>query len=142
MGLDMTLYRKINVAGKSCCWRVTEQIAHWRKFNALHGWFVRNCNRGEYENEQLIKVTKSNLDDLLSTLKMVRMFMINNPDMKYRVLEESLRDIFPPTPGPLFGSYLIDKYYFQNIEYTILTIEKIIKENENSICEFYYGAFY
>ena len=25
---------------------ITEQIAYWRKFNALHGWFIENCGGG------------------------------------------------------------------------------------------------
>ena len=78
MGLDMYLYKKsyvqnwehtptenkhtisIKKGGKvrkdikpeRICY-ITEQIAYWRKFNALHGWFVNECASGVDECQDM-----------------------------------------------------------------------------------------
>lgn len=82
MGLDMYLYKKtyvqnwdyysqderyeitITQGGKpttikreriSC---IVEEVAYWRKFNALHSWFVDNCGNGEDDCKE-VYVTES-----------------------------------------------------------------------------------
>ena len=96
MGLDMYLYKKTYVQNwehnppeqhhqieikrggvlrkdikpNRICY-ITEQVAYWRKFNALHGWFVENCGGGVDECQQ-IHVGEDNMKELLETLKKVK----------------------------------------------------------------------
>ena len=47
MGLDMFL-SKIPVSQRieDTNYENCEEVAYWRKFNALHNWFVQNCQDG------------------------------------------------------------------------------------------------
>lgn len=52
MGLDMYLLNAEN-----------EEIGYWRKANAIHGWFVRNCADG-VDERQPIKVSREDITAL------------------------------------------------------------------------------
>lgn len=163
MGLDMYLYRKTYVQN----WEhqtpeqrhtisvklgdnaredikphriayIVEQIGYWRKFNALHGWFVENCGGGVDECQQ-IEVSEHDLRVLLETLREVKR-AIENKDSK------TIAMLLPPVGGFFFGSTElmntyktdIDDYYKEQINETIAIIEEAINEGEHE--EFYYQA--
>lgn len=153
MGLDMYLYKKTYVkkwehteddkqfhvtvtrGGKPypidpdrVCY-ITEEVGYWRKFNALHNWFVENVQSGE-DNCASYYVASEQLEDLLSTLKVV----MKNKSKPIEVLEE----VFPTASGFFFGSTDYDEWYFKDIEYTIDLIEKLLKEEEQG--DYYYES--
>lgn len=155
MGLDMYLYKKTYVQNwehnppeqqhqfeikrggvtrediktNRICY-ITEQVAYWRKFNALHGWFVENCGGGIDECQEIM-VNEDKMNELLETLKEVS----SNFD-KAKVL-------LPPTQGFFFGSDEVDEYYKDEVNSTIETIEELLKENEKSKeYGLYSGDFY
>lgn len=153
MGLDMYLYKKTYVkkwehieddkqfhvtvtrGGKPypidperVC-NITEEVGYWRKFNALHNWFVQNCQDGE-DNCALYYVPIDKLQELLTTLKHV----MKNKSKPVEVLEE----ILPTASGFFFGGTDYDEWYFQDVEFTIDLIEKLLNEDING--DYYYQS--
>jgi len=144
MGLDMYLYKKTYVQNwehnppeqhhqieikrggvlredikpNRICY-ITEQVAYWRKFNALHGWFINNCGGGVDECQD-ISVDEEKLKELLETLKEV--------SSNFTKADELL----PPTQGFFFGSDEVDEYYKEEVNSTIKIIEDLLEENEQS----------
>jgi len=144
MGLDMYLYKKTYVQNwehnppeqhhqieikrggvlredikpNRICY-ITEQVAYWRKFNALHGWFINNCGGGVDECQD-ISVDEEKLKELLETLKEV--------SSNFTKAEELL----PPTQGFFFGSDEVDEYYKEEVNSTIKIIEDLLEEHELS----------
>lgn len=138
---------------------ITEEVAYWRKFNALHGWFVNECANGVDEC-QSIYVSGEVLSNLLEILKQVKTTIDksqkkvtvlkdwNGEDYEYEVYdcEEQVKELLPPTEGFFFGGYEVDEYYKQNVEETINIIEELLKEDELGKAhglwsgEFYYKA--
>jgi hypothetical protein len=144
MGLDMYLYKKTYVQNwehnppeqhhqieikrggviredikpNRICY-ITEQVAYWRKFNALHGWFIENCGGGVDECQD-ISVDEEKLTELLGTLKEV--------SSNFSKADELL----PPTQGFFFGSDEVDEYYKEEVNSTIGIIEELLKEHELS----------
>lgn len=122
---------------------VTEQVAYWRKFNALHGWFVNELNEG-VDDCSPIHVTRENFIELLSILKNVQNVINNskkvtkvltdwnNENYDYNVYEcgDKINELLPPRQGFFFGGYEIDDYYKQEVDRTIVIIEEVLKEIE------------
>lgn len=94
---------------------VQVQAAYWRKANQIHGWFVRE-NDG-VDDCRPIYVSRTDLERLLAVCKAI----MENRDDKQFVL-----DVLPPSQGFFFGSDEIDEFYFQDIEYTIDRLEKLL----------------
>jgi len=144
MGLDMYLYKKTYVQNwehnppeqqhqievkkngvvrndikpNRICY-ITEQVAYWRKFNALHGWFVNECGGG-IDECQNIYVEEDKLVELLETLKKVS----DNFTLA--------KELLPPVQGFFFGGDEIDEYYKEDVNSTIKIIEELLKEHEQS----------
>jgi hypothetical protein len=136
---------------------ITEEVAYWRKFNALHGWFVNECGNGE-DKCQEIYVDREKMGELLSVLKQVSE-LLNNSKTVVKVLqdwngkdfevttfecENEVKELFCPTEGFFFGSTEVDKYFKQDVEETIETIDGLLKEleDEDAVKGFYAGDFY
>jgi hypothetical protein len=182
MGLDMYLYKKtyvknwehtakefkhsfsVKIGGKvrkdikpERISYITEEVAYWRKFNALHGWFISNCADGKDECQE-IYVDRDKMEELLGVLKQVSK-LLNNSKTVVKVLqdwngkdyevttfdcEDEVKNIFSPTQGFFFGSDEIDGYYKEEVEETIETIDGLLKEteNEDAVKGLYSGDFY
>ncbi|HUU87272.1 MAG TPA: hypothetical protein VMX17_05920 [Candidatus Glassbacteria bacterium] len=106
---------------------ITEQVGYWRKFNALHGWFVENCQGGKDECQESY-VSTEKLKELLESLKAV----IKNKD--------SADEVLPSRGGFFFGGTDYDEYYFKEVKETIKLLEGLLKESEEVECDFYYQA--
>lgn len=120
------IYKDINPKNIST---VSENIAYWRKFNALHNWIVNNCAEGVDECQK-INVYSEALVELYDTLKQV--------NMDHSKAEELL----PTTSGFFFGSTDYDDYYFEEVEQTIEVLKPYVKSiNEGTNrADFYYQA--
>jgi len=105
---------------------ITEQVAYWRKFNALHAWFVQNCQGGVDEcQESYVSIEK--LEELLAALEQV----ITDKNSATKVL--------PTQGGFFFGGTDYDDYYFQEVKDTIKILKGLLKEDGKD-CDFYYQA--
>ena len=151
MGLDMYLYKKHYV--KNWDWMadhekhtisikkgkkkldhikpdrvcsVVEEVMYWRKFNALHGWFINNCGGGVDECQD-ISVDEEKLKELLETLKEVSSNFTK------------AKELLPPTQGFFFGSDDIDEYYWEEVKSTIIQLKDLLEE-DNKGASFYYRS--
>ena len=95
---------------------ITEEVCYWRKANQIHAWFVNHVqdgvdNCGEYE------VSVDDLRELVSACKQV----IERPELA--------ADILPTSSGFFFfGSTEYDEDYFEDLKYTVETLEEALKD--------------
>ena len=134
---------------------ITEQVAYWRKFNALHNWIVDNCAEGRDECQEIC-ISQNDMENLLNTLKdaknvldrasmkkiTIKIGMNNDGDIFSDIdvydCEDDIKDILPPTSGFFFGSTNIDEYYKNEVERTIQLIDNLLIEDAEG--DFYYQA--
>lgn len=156
MGLDMYLYKKtyvknwshmqpeelteiiVNKMGKPhptikterICY-IVEEVGYWRKFNALHKWFVDKTQNGIDECQES-HVSREQLQELLTTLKNV---------LKCKGDKEAGEKFFPTEGGFFFGRLEYDEWYWNDVEETAELIENLLKEDE-TVDGWYRGEYY
>jgi len=110
------------------------EVGYWRKANAIHKWFVEivqdgedDCNRYEVSVKQLLQ-----LRDLCEQV-------VENNNLAMELL--------PPTEGFFFGGTDLDEYYYQDLDYTIKMLDRVLGEiswetlkNEYCDRQFYYQS--
>ena len=155
MGLDMYLTKKTSV--KNYAWdakekkkykvsvrrggediahikkeRITaieEDIMYWRKANAIHDWFVKNCQEG-IDDCRTAYVSEEQIKELLELLNKVIQNK-HNPNL--------VAELLPTTAGFFFGGTEYDEYYFQVIENTIKVLqEEVDVMSEETYFDYYY----
>jgi hypothetical protein len=105
---------------------VIVDVAYWRKFNALHKWFVEKVQNNEDDCKEYF-VDIMDLKDLLETLKQVR----DNKD--------KAEELLPTAAGFFFGGTDYDEYYYDNVDETIEILEKELAI-ENNDADYYYSS--
>jgi hypothetical protein len=110
MGLDMYLESKKSRRGE-----IIENLADWRKANAIHQWFVDNVQDGEDDCQPYL-VSYTKLEELLRRVDIV----LKNNKMG--------KTILPTQEGFFFGTYEYDEYYFEYLNDTKIILEQILKE--------------
>lgn len=105
---------------------------YWRKFNALHNWFVNNVQDGD-DNCQPHSVSIENIQEILQILIKIK---TANDAYKEGRLDEGDRDkickdLLPPTEGFFFGNTDLDDYYFDDVEYSITEFQRVLSEYES-----------
>lgn len=104
-----------------------KELIYWRKVNCVNNWV--NKNVGTVENCERVEITIEQLKELKETCQKV---LENN----------SLADeILPTQSGFFFGSIDYDKWYFNDLEYTISVIDELLK-NEEFEGNLYYVAWW
>jgi len=134
---------------------ITEQVGCWRKFNALHNWFIDECAEGEDDCKE-IYISSDKLFELLSTLKEVKKVIDKSKKKKVSVqtgwnsdgdtyeeievydCDEELEELFPTQSGFFFGSTQYGKGYKSNVEETIELLEKELVNSDDY--DYYYQA--
>ena len=114
MGLDMYLYgvkqefekHDYNIGG----YKESTEIGYWRKANAIHKWFVENCQGGE-DNCATYTVVHEELKEL----KRVCEEVLQRP--------QEAEDLLPTQSGFFFGPTEYDEWYIQDLKDTIEIIE-------------------
>ena len=130
---------------------VTEQVGYWRKFNALHNWFVENCQDGRDECQESY-VDREKLEELVITLHQVKNILETSPKKKVQVENgwsngektfceievvedtDKLDELFPTSSGFFFGGTDYDMYYQDQVNETIELIESLLKEGGGEFC--------
>jgi hypothetical protein len=100
-------------------------IGYWRKANAVHQWFVDNCQNGE-DDCRYAYVGREQLEELKALCQQVL--------LQPAVASEEL----PTQPGFFFGSYDYDEWYFDYIKDTVAIIDNCLEMPEE--WEFYYHS--
>jgi hypothetical protein len=103
------------------------KVAYWRKANAIHQWFVENCQEGVDECQKAY-VSREQLQTLLDLCKEI----VASPKKGSKLL--------PTANGFFFGSTEYDDYYMQDITYTVERLEKILKDSALEKSDFYYQS--
>ena len=115
MGLDMYLYRK-----------ETDQVAYWRKDNAIHNWFITNYADG-VDDCRIMEVDRIGLIALRDVCLYVS--ASSNPELAMELL--------PPVAGFFFGSHQIDEWYWEGVTETAEKLTAIIDEtSEDQMFEY------
>lgn len=157
MGLDMYLYRKTYVGhykdeakvmlivpeGADDAVKqvkservkyVVEEVAYWRKANAIHKWFVDTLADGVDECQE-IRVGRENLRELLDLC-----FQVKENRGKPPMLQTSPEDLLPTAQGFFFGSTEYDDFYYEDIDLTIEQLQAVLREDPEDYSYYYYQA--
>lgn len=104
---------------------ITENVAYWRKDNAIHQWFVKNIQEGVDDcGKYYVPIGKlKNLVDLCEEL-------LINRDL------ELAREKLPTQAGFFFGGIEYDEHYWDSLKETVKMLKPLIKEGGN----FYYQS--
>jgi len=136
---------------------ITQEMGYWRKFNALHGWFITNCANGVDECQE-IHVPIEKIKDVLAVLHEVNN-ILNKSALAVKLVknlngesyenvydrEEEVRNVLPPTQGFFFGGIEIDEWFKESVEKSIKIFTEVLEEEDiaqsyGSYNEFYYRA--
>lgn len=112
MGLDMYLTsRSENDRAKANDYSDWTELAYWRKFNALHSWFVRNV-QNSVDDCGTYPVSRTQLVELIELLKEAQ-----------HTQDTSL---LPTQSGFFFGGTDYDEYYWRDVDRTIPKLTDIL----------------
>jgi len=87
--------------------------AYWRKFNALHNWFVANV-RGGNDNCEYYLVKREHIEKLLLVLE--------------TTTQENCESNFPTTAGFFFGGTGYGEWYWHELKKTIHICHYLLSE--------------
>lgn len=162
MGLDMYLDREIRglectgvdeiqeridtiTQGKGAPVEIVarQEMAYWRKFNALHAYISRRWG-GDEDNCVPIKLDTENLQEILDTLRKAK----GTAHLKNGVItnRKAVEEILPTEDGFFWGNTEYAEEYLKQVEYAIEDFERILAEDkalrESNIdeIEYYYTA--
>ena len=124
MGLDMYLFKRKK---NNECDDNRREVCYWRKANQIRQWFIDHTNLECDDNCKFIKLTKEDLEDLKS-------------DCLYVLRHHNEADAVLPTSGGFFfGSVDYDEWYFDNLNYTVEMLDKVLKDTDfdTEIIEYY-----
>ena len=105
---------------------IEEEVGYWRKANQIHRWFVENVQDG-VDNCGEYSVGKSQLEQLLNVCREV----LND--------HSKAEDLLPAAAGFFFGNTDYDEYYYDDLERTIVMLDKILGET-NPNQDIYYSS--
>jgi hypothetical protein len=98
--------------------RASFPAIYWRKANAVHGWFVDNCQDGVDECQET-PVHPEQLAALHSTCqRALAAYAAGDLDVAAEILS--------PRAGFFFGSTDVDEFWAQDVEHTVREIERVI----------------
>lgn len=139
--------------------RVCATVAYWRKANAIHKWFVDNCQEGRDECQRTY-ISHEKLAELVSLCKQVlnsvetvegdvcvgtrysgdgevkRLTTHGNVVAQTQIAKNML----PTKQGFFFGSTDYDQYYLDDIRQTIEQIEPLLNEDFQKKYSVYYHS--
>ena len=93
----------------------------WRKANAIHRWMESELAGGELENLRDYPIDYDQLRQLRDECRAVIDAQVQKADVAEVAEEYNLL----PQPGFFFGSYDMDDWYFEHLDYTILSINRL-----------------
>lgn len=130
--------------------RIYEQVAYWRKANAIHKWFVFNIQDDEDDCQYHREVTKENLEELRDICKKILEECVlvkgrikngykidkngkevpNWQDGLVVANPEICKKLLPSTDGFFFGSTEYNEWYMDDVKYTFEVCNKILEETD------------
>ncbi len=102
---------------------IEEQVAYWRKANAIHQWFVTTCQDG-VDDCRLARVGRTSLTFLRDRCaSLVSLHETHPLDADRQAI-----DVLPPSPGFFFGSQALDKHYWNDLYETARVLDRVLAE--------------
>lgn len=111
---------------------ITEEVCYWRKANAIHNWFVQNC-QGGVDDCQPADVSREQLQELVDTITKI----LDTPEDER---DAKANELLPPLAGFFFGSTDIDECYYEDLEFTKKELTKILAEPKEGYPDFIYQS--
>lgn len=108
-------------------------VGYWRKANAIHAWFVRECAEGVDEC-QPIRVGNGKLRELKVIIEFLT-FIKDEPNAS-----EQIEKLLPTQGGFFFGSTEYNEYYWHDLQRTLEILNKAIELEEDEGCSITYQA--
>lgn len=93
-------------------------VAYWRKANAIHHWFVQQCQEGRDECQET-EVSREDLTRLRDASK-TALDAFNSDDL------EAAGELMPPTSGFFFGSTALDEWYASDLKNTVEQLDRVL----------------
>ena len=112
---------------------VSINVGYWRKANAIHHWFVENCQGGVDECQDT-HVTRDQLKELKELCEKVLAHK-DKEDAK-----DAVEELLPPCEGFFFGTTEINEWYWDDLESTVGIIEPLLTAPEWQGCSFIYQS--
>lgn len=125
---------------------ITEEVAYWRKANAIHRWFVEHV-QGEVDNCGTYYVPRETLAELLHTVERVLEASTLQPGQvtvgyqfeegqkkavtkQGQVIQDDTvaRELLPTQEGFFFGSTEYDESYLEDLRYTRDVLRQALKD--------------
>ena len=106
---------------------VTFRVAYWRKANAIHQWFVDNCQDGVDECQE----TWVGPDSLIKLREICKEVL---------AYPEKAEELLPTQDGFFFGGTDYDEWYKKDLEYTVERLDKILNDPALGKMDFYYQS--
>ena len=103
---------------------IIEEAGYWRKANAIHKWFVDNCQDGVDD----CRDAYVGFNDLQALLDLCRIVIID---------KSKAEQLLPSTSGFFFGNTEYDEWYYNDIQNTIEILEKAVEDKDG---EYYYTS--
>lgn len=128
---------------------VEEEVAYWRKANAIHAWFVSNVQDGvddcrDYEvGYDKIKELLNVCEEVLAGSKLIdgkvsTGYTYENGKQKHeyedgKVIEDTsvAEELLPTQGGFFFGSTDYNQHYIEDVTYTRDVCKKLLKDRDD-----------
>ncbi len=132
--LDLNTYAGPITLDKKELISVTKRILYWRKANAIHNWFVQNIQDGIDDCERYY-VPEEKLLELYNLCTQAHFTKNLN--------------LLPPKEGFFFGNTVIDDFYWNEIQQTMIQLKPLVDEirlpidkrnAEFVLCDFWYRS--
>lgn len=111
---------------------IVEEVAYWRKFNALHKRFVERCQYGVDDCRESY-VDESVIEEILADLKRIK---AAHESGEMKEAQKLAQELLPSQVGFFFGVLEYNEWYFKDVYQTIEIFEELIKEGG----DFYYRS--
>lgn len=135
---------------------IVEQVAYWRKANAIHKWFVEHVQGGKddcgtyYVSREQLTALKTACDKVLANSKLKPGKVKNGatskdggpfiPDMEDgEVINDPqiAETVLPTAKGFFFGSTDYDQYYHQDLKETSEVLGELLAEEDGGDFEYH-----
>lgn len=114
-----------------CISYIIEEVGYWRKANAIHMWFVKNCQGGEDD----CRDAYVDIDRLKELLEIVQTVIASRDIVDNASKAEEL---LPTSSGFFFGSTDYNEYYIDNLKLTVKILIDALADGGKG--EFYYRS--
>jgi hypothetical protein len=113
---------------------IEEEVAYWRKANAIHHWFVMNCQDGvdDCRDAYVSREQLERLHNLCASL-------LDKRDADPVAADDVAAVALPPQSGFFFGGTDLDDYYWEDVRMTRDALAAAVAEPKGR-WSFYYES--